>query len=285
MWRSLIGLRFFHATAALCVRRVIPRQLPAARPSSTEVLPAWVRDFKSGEPVGFVNLRKIIFGLPVRRDILQRVVVWQLAKRRSGNHKTKGRNEVRGSTKKMGPQKGSGGARHGTKRAPIFVGGGIAHGPVVRSHAFKLNKKVRSLGLRTALSAKFLQNDGLVIVEDSTLVPDSSKTKPMAKVLEKLGWLDKRTLFVTGPDVPRNLDLSIRNLPLVRVLPVQGLNVYDIIRSHRIVLTRETLHGIEKRFQTLLEPPSRTMPFRKPSRLELFRTKTQMSPVREQVAA
>eukprot|EP00160_Parvularia_atlantis_P002271 Unigene11869_Nuclearia_a/m.36138 Unigene11869_Nuclearia_a/g.36138 ORF Unigene11869_Nuclearia_a/g.36138 Unigene11869_Nuclearia_a/m.36138 type:complete len:269 (-) Unigene11869_Nuclearia_a:75-881(-) len=259
---TALATRAFRSSAFLGLRRVVAVRPPEARPDPNERVQAWVRDFRTGKPVSFVELRRVIFGLPVRRDILQRVIVWQLAKRRAGTHSTKGRNEVRGSTKKMGPQKGSGGARHGTKRAPIFVKGGVAHGPKPRSFAFKLNKKVRSLGLRTALSAKYAQADGLQIVNAESLVPPEPKTKVMARLMGERGLLDKRTLIIYNETMPRNLELSVRNLPLVNTLPVRGLNVYDIIRAHRVIIAQDALAGIEKRFERIIAPPPKRMPAR-----------------------
>ena len=193
---------------------------------------------------GSIELPDDIFGIEdIRADILQRCVTWQLAKRRSGNHKIQVRNEVSRTSKKMYKQKGTGGARHGSRRAPQFVGGSRAFGPVVRSHAFDLPKKVRALGLRHALSSKI--KTGSLIVLDQAVV-ETPKTQTLLASFEKLGL--KNALFITGTEVDANFALASRNIPNIDVLPTAGLNVYDILRRHTLVLTRSAVEAIEARF-------------------------------------
>ena len=191
-----------------------------------------------------VDLRDDIFGIAeIRADILQRCVTWQLAKRRAGTHKIQVRNEVSRTGKKMYKQKGTGGARHGSRRAAQFVGGAKAHGPVVRSHAFDLPKKVRALALRHALSSK-VQSGALVIIDDLNL--DGPKTAALRGRFEHLGL--KNALIIAGPEVDANFALASRNIPNVDVLPDAGLNVYDVLRRQTLVLTRAAVSAIEARF-------------------------------------
>jgi large subunit ribosomal protein L4 len=193
---------------------------------------------------GSVDVSDLVFGIEdIRSDILSRVVNWQLAKRRAGTHKVQTRNENSRTGKKMYKQKGSGGARHGSRRAPQFVGGSRAFGPVVRSHAFDLPKKVRALGLRHALSSKI--KTGSLIVLDQALV-ETPKTQTLLASFEKLGL--KNALFITGNEVDANFALASRNIPNIDVLPTAGLNVYDILRRHTLVLTKSAVEAIEARF-------------------------------------
>jgi large subunit ribosomal protein L4 len=193
---------------------------------------------------GSIDLPDDIFGIEdIRGDILQRVVTWQLAKRRSGNHKIQVRNEVSRTGKKMYKQKGTGGARHGSRRAAQFVGGAKAHGPVVRSHAFDLNKKFRALGLKHALSSK--AKAGTLIVLDTVSV-DAPKTAALRARFDKLGW--KNVLIIAGAEVDGAFKLAARNIPNVDVLPNAGLNVYDILRRQTLVLTRDAVDAIQARF-------------------------------------
>jgi large subunit ribosomal protein L4 len=193
---------------------------------------------------GSVDVSDLVFGIEeIRSDILSRVVNWQLAKRRAGTHKVQTRNENSRTGKKMYKQKGSGGARHGSRRAPQFVGGSRAFGPVVRSHAFDLPKKVRALGLRHALSSKI--KSGSLIVLDQAVV-ESPKTQSLKASFEKLGL--KNALFITGTEVDANFALASRNIPNIDVLPTAGLNVYDILRRHTLVLTKSAVEAIEARF-------------------------------------
>ena len=193
---------------------------------------------------GSIDLPDDIFGIAdIRGDILQRVVTWQLAKRRSGNHKIQVRNEVSRTGKKMYKQKGTGGARHGSRRAAQFVGGAKAHGPVVRSHAFDLNKKFRALGLKHALSSK--AQAGTLIVLDNINV-DGPKTAALRARFDKLGLTN--ALIITGVEVDGAFKLAARNIPNVDVLPNAGLNVYDILRRQTLVLTRDAVEAIQARF-------------------------------------
>ncbi len=196
------------------------------------------------EEVGDIELAEEVFGVPVRRDILARVVNWQLAKRRAGTHKTKGISEIQGTTKKPYKQKGTGRARQGSLRSPQFRGGAVIFGPVVRSHAFGLQKKVRRLGLKTALSAK--QGEGKLVVIDTAHVGEA-KTKALRARLEALGW--GSVLIIDGPAVDENFARAARNLPRVDVLPQQGANVYDILRRDTLVLTREAVQHLEARLK------------------------------------
>jgi large subunit ribosomal protein L4 len=195
-----------------------------------------------GGEAGDVELKDEIFGLDPRSDLLHRVVNYQLAKRRAGTHKSKGRSEITGSTRKIVRQKGSGGARHGNKKAPQFRAGGKAHGPVVRSHAFDLNKKVRRLALMHALSAKNKAED-IVVLDVAQLA--EPKTKLLASSLAKLGLAS--ALIIDGPDVDANFRLAARNIREIDVLPTDGLNVYDVLRRRKLVLTKSAIAQIEAR--------------------------------------
>jgi len=196
------------------------------------------------EEVGDIELADAVFGLPVRRDILARVVNWQLAKRRAGTHKTKGISEIRGTTKKPYKQKGTGRARQGSLRSPQFRGGARIFGPVVRSHAFDLQKKVRRLGLKIALSAK--QEEGKLVVIDAARLGEA-KTKTLRARLAAFGW--DSVLIIDGPVVEENFARATLNLPRVDVLPQQGANVYDILRRDALVLTREAVRHLEARLK------------------------------------
>jgi len=194
---------------------------------------------------GSIELPDAIFGIEeIRGDILQRCVTWQLAKRRSGNHKVQVRNEVSRTSKKMYKQKGTGGARHGSRRAAQFVGGARAHGPVVRSHAFDLPKKVRALALRHALSSK--AKDGSLIIVDNVAIKDA-KTASLREQLGKIGVT--HALVIAGVEVDNNFKLAARNIPNVDVLPNAGLNVYDVLRRRTLVLTKDAVAAIQARFQ------------------------------------
>lgn len=196
----------------------------------------------AAEEVGTAELSDAIFGVEVRADILQRVVLWQLAKRRTGTHKVKTRAEIHRTGAKMYKQKGTGRARHGSRRVNIFRGGGVAFGPHPRDHATDLPKKVRALGLRCALSSKAAEGK-LLVLDEATLA--EPKTKALVSAFGKLGL--GSALIITGAEVERNFGLASRNLPLVDVLPVPGLNVYDILRRDVLVLTRDAVAGIEER--------------------------------------
>jgi large subunit ribosomal protein L4 len=198
----------------------------------------------AGESAGSVTVSDEIFGLNPRPDLLQRCVNWQLSRRQAGTHKTKGRSEINRTTKKMYRQKGTGSARHGAASAPQFRGGGRAFGPVVRSHAIDLPKKVRALALRHALSAK--AKDGTLIVVDKTAV-NEAKTKALRGQFSRLGF--DNALIIDGAEVDANFAIAARNIPNIDVLPVQGINVYDILRRHKLVLTRAALDALEARFK------------------------------------
>jgi large subunit ribosomal protein L4 len=201
-----------------------------------------VRNLDNQE-VGDIELAEEVFGVPVRRDILARVVNWQLAKRRAGTHKTKGISDISGTTKKPYKQKGTGRARQGSLRSPQFRGGAVIFGPVVRSHEFSLQKKVRRLGLKTALSAK--QAEGkLIVVEEARL--DDAKTKALRTRFDALGW--GSVLIIDGA-VNESFARAERNLPKVDVLPEQGANVYDILRRDTLVLTRAAVQQLEARLK------------------------------------
>ena len=204
-----------------------------------------IKMFKLGGAAGgALDLPDDIFGITdIRGDILQRCVTWQLAKRRAGTHKIQVRNEVSRTGKKMYKQKGTGGARHGSRRAAQFVGGAKAHGPVVRSHAFDLPKKVRAIALRHALSSK-AQAGTLVILDDASL-PDA-KTASLRVHFNAMGL--KNALIIAGPAVDTNFRLAARNIPNVDVLPDAGLNVYDVLRRETLVLTKAAVMAIEARF-------------------------------------
>ncbi|PKQ02130.1 MAG: 50S ribosomal protein L4 [Alphaproteobacteria bacterium HGW-Alphaproteobacteria-12] len=193
---------------------------------------------------GSIDLTDEIFALEPRGDILQRMVAYQLAKRQAGTRKTKGRSEIALTGKKFVKQKGSGGARHSDRKAPQFRGGGKAFGPVVRSHAFGMQKKVRALALKLALSAK-AKSDNLVILDEAKAA--EPKTAAMKDAFAKLGLTS--VLVVDGAVLDRNFALAARNLPNVDVLPVQGINVYDILRREKLVLTKAALENLEARFK------------------------------------
>ena len=197
-----------------------------------------------GKEAGSITLNEAIFGLEPRPDILQRCVKWQLAKRQRGTHAVKNRADIARTGKKMYGQKGTGNARHGSRRVNLFRGGGRSFGPLVRSHAIDLPKKVRALALRHALSAK--AKDGGIIVLENITVKDS-KTKALYLHFAKLG-LDN-ALIIDGAEVENNFRLAARNIPNVDVLPVQGINVYDILRRRQLVLTKAALDALEARFK------------------------------------
>jgi large subunit ribosomal protein L4 len=196
-----------------------------------------------GGKAGSIELDDAIFAVTPRKDIIQRVVKYQLAKRRAGTHDTQNRGDVSRTHSKFGKQKGSGGARHGSRNAPIFRGGGVAHGPHPRSYEHKLNKKVRALGLKMALSAKMAE--GAVIVLDAATLA-APKTADLRGKLAKLGV--SNGLVIAGSAVDTNFALAARNIPNLDVLPAQGLNVYDILRRHTLVLTREAIDAVGVRF-------------------------------------
>jgi len=197
-----------------------------------------------GAKSGSVDLPDEIFGIAdIRADILQRCVNWQLAKRRAGTHKVQVRNEVSRTGKKMYRQKGTGGARHGSRRAAQFVGGARAFGPVVRSHEFSLPKKVRALALRHALSSK--AKDGSLLILDAASMAEP-KTAALRAHFAKIGV--KNALVIAGAEIDANFKLAARNIPNVDVLPDAGLNVYDVLRRDTLVLTKAAVDAIAARF-------------------------------------
>lgn len=205
-----------------------------------------------GKAAGSAVLDDAIFGVEdIRSDILHRVVRWQLAKRQAGTHKTQSRSEVSVTTKKFIRQKGSGGARHGSRNAPTFVGGGVAHGPRVRSHAHSLPKAIRRLALAHALSSK-VKAGSLVVLDQAKL--DAPKTKDLRGKLAGLGI--ENALIIGGISLDDNFAKAARNIPNVDVLPVIGLNVYDVMRRKTLVLTKDAVEGILQRFDGTLQDAS-----------------------------
>ena len=197
-----------------------------------------------GDAAGSVELNEAIFGLEPRADLLARCVRWQLAKRRAGTHAVKNRSDVSRTTKKIYRQKGTGNARHGAASAPQFRGGGRAFGPVVRSHEHDLPKKVRALALKHALSAK-ARGAALIVIDDVKLA--EAKTKTLKDTFGKLGLAN--ALIIAGSEVDVNFGRAARNLPNIDVLPVQGINVYDILRRDKLVLSRAAVDALEARFK------------------------------------
>lgn len=197
-----------------------------------------------GKDAGSVSVSDDVFGLEPRADILARMVRYQQMKRMAGTHKTKTRAEITGTTKKYLRQKGSGGARHGNKKVPQFRGGGRAFGPVVRSHAIELPKKVRALALKHALSSK-LKNDSLIILDD--VKADAPKTAAVSAQVKGLG-IDN-ALFIAGQEVDSNFAKAARNIVGIDVLPVQGINVLDVLRRDTLVLTKAAVDALEERFK------------------------------------
>ena len=197
-----------------------------------------------GKESGSVTVSDAIFGLEPRTDIIQRCVVWQLAKRQRGTHEVKNRAEINRTGKKMYRQKGTGSARHGSARVNLFRGGGRSFGPHTRSHAIGLPKKVRALALRHALSAK-ARDDGIIVIE--ALSVKDAKTKALRSQFEKLGLLN--ALLIDGAGLAVDVRTAARNIPNIDVLPVAGINVYDIMRRHKLVLTKAAVDALEARFK------------------------------------
>ncbi len=193
---------------------------------------------------GSVELPDDVFGLEPRADILHRMVRYQLAKRQRGTHFAKERGDVAGSTRKIYKQKGTGRARHGNKKPPQFRGGGKAFGPRVRSHAIDLPKKVRALALKHALSAKMKAAELIVI--DKAEIPEP-KTGILRQKFDTLGW--NSALIIGGTELQENFALAARNIPEIDVLPVQGINVYDILRREKLVLTKAAVEALGERFK------------------------------------
>jgi large subunit ribosomal protein L4 len=193
---------------------------------------------------GSIELNGDLFALEPRADILQRMVRYQLSKRQAGTHKAKGRSEVSGPNKKIYKQKGTGQARHGNDKPPQFRSGGRAHGPVPRSHAHDMPKKVRALALKLALSAK-AKSDSLIVLDKAEIA--EAKTAQLRGKFEGLGLAN--ALIIDGAALQENFALAARNIPNVDVLPVQGINVYDILRRDKLVLTRAAVEALEERFK------------------------------------
>lgn len=191
---------------------------------------------------GEIELPEALFGATPRADIMARVVHWQLAKRRAGTHKAKGMAEVSGTTKKPYRQKGTGNARQGSLRAPQYRKGGVVHGPVVRDHGYSLNKKVRRLGLISALSQKAAEGK-LVVLENAALAADA-KTSAMAAKVKALGW---KSVLVVDAAADENFARCVRNLPKVQVLPTIGANVYDILNHDVLAVTRAGVEALKER--------------------------------------
>ena len=197
-----------------------------------------------GEAAGSMDLNDAIFGLVPREDLIARMVRYQLAKRRAGTHQTLGRADIWRTGKKLYKQKGTGSARHGSARVPQFRGGGRAFGPVVRSHAHDLPKKLRALALKHALSAK-AQDGGIIVWPDARAA--DAKTKSLKASFAKLGLTN--ALIVDGEELEANFFLAARNIPQIDVLPAQGVNVYDILRREKLVLTKAAIDALEARFK------------------------------------
>jgi large subunit ribosomal protein L4 len=197
-----------------------------------------------GKEAGSVTLSDAIFGLEPRTDLIHRCVIWQLAKRRAGTHAVKNRADIHRTGKKLYKQKGTGSARHGSARVNLFRGGGRSFGPHTRDHAVGLPKKVRALALRHALSAK-AKDGGLVLIDKASI--KDAKTKGLRGQFGKLGW--DNALIIDGAEVDAGFANAARNIPNIDVLPVQGINVYDILRRKTLVLTKAALDALEARFK------------------------------------
>ena len=197
-----------------------------------------------GEAAGSMDLNDAIFGLVPREDLIARMVRYQLAKRRAGTHQTLGRADIWRTGKKLYKQKGTGSARHGSARVPQFRGGGRAFGPLVRSHAHDLPKKLRALALKHALSAK-AQDGGIIVWPDARAA--AAKTKSLKASFAKLGLTN--ALIVDGEELEANFCLAVRNIPQIDVLPAQGINVYDVLRREKLVLTKAAIDALEARFK------------------------------------
>jgi len=202
-----------------------------------------VTNLEAGK-AGTVDVSEAIFGLDPRADIIHRVIQWQLNKRQQGTHQAKSRGEINRTTHKLGPQKGGGGARHGSRKSGIFVGGGKAFGPRFRSHETALNKKIRSLGLIHAISSK-VKTSELIILDKAEL--SSGKTKTVKAAFEKLGIAN--ALIIDGAQVNEGFARAARSVANIDVLPVQGINVYDILRRKNLVLTKAAVEALEARFK------------------------------------
>lgn len=192
-----------------------------------------------------LTLNKDVFGVDIRKDILQRVVTWQLAKKRSGNHQTKEIGDVSGTTKKPFRQKGTGNARQGSLRSPHMRGGAVIFGPHKRDHSFSLPKKIRKLGMKCALSAKAATKN-LIVLDEAKL--KTNKTKDLLAMLKKNGW--ESALLITGSEVDTKLGQAAGNIPNLDVLPQQGANVYSILKRDKLILTKDAVHHLEARLSS-----------------------------------
>lgn len=197
-----------------------------------------------GTVAGTVTVADTVFGLEPRADLIQRMVRYQLLKRMAGTHDVKNRSEINATTKRFGRQKGGGGARHGARSSNIFRGGGRAFGPTPRSHAIDLPKKVRALALKHAISSK-VKSGELVILDQA--VAAAPKTADLKVIFGNLGFTN--ALIIGGTELDVNFALAARNIPHIDVLPAQGINVYDILRREKLVLTKDALAALEARFQ------------------------------------
>ena len=197
----------------------------------------------AGAEAGTVELAEAVFGLEPRTDILHRMVRYQLAKRQAGTHQAQERSTINRTTKKLFKQKGTGNARHGSAKAPQFRGGGRAFGPIARSHAHDLPKKVRQLALKHALSVKVRESQIIVLDKAEVGTP---KTKDLKDIFSKLGL--SNALFIGGAELQDNFVLASRSIPNIDVLPIQGINVYDILRREKLVLTTAALDALAQRF-------------------------------------
>ena len=197
-----------------------------------------------GSAAGSLELSDDVFGLEPRADLIARMVRWQLAKRQAGTHKTLGRADIHRTGKKMYRQKGTGSARHGSARVNLFRGGGRSFGPHPRSHEIGLPKKMRTLALKHALSAK-AKDDGIVVIDALDL--KEAKTKALRGQFEKLGL--SNALIIDGAEVNASVRTAARNIPNIDLLPIAGINVYDILRRHKLVLTRAAVDALEARFK------------------------------------
>ena len=196
---------------------------------------------------GDLTLADGVFGIAPRGDIVARVIKWQLAKRRAGNHKVKSRSEVSATTAKMFKQKGTGRARRGAASVVQFRGGGVVHGPVVRNHSHHLPKKVRQLGLRSALSSKLAEGKLVVVEKLASNSKDAGKTTKLRRQLARLGV--ENALIIGGAELDGAFVRAARNIPLIDVLPQQGINVYDILRRDVLVLSKDAAGFLEERLK------------------------------------
>ena len=196
----------------------------------------------SSKAAGTASLNDAIFGLEPRKDILHRTVLYQLAKRRAGTHKVKNRAEITATTKKMYKQKGTGSARHGSKKVPQFRGGGRAFGPHPRDHSIKLTKKFKKLALKHALSSKY-KDGNIIILNEAKL--SKPKTSVLVKNLQKMAV--NSALFIDTKEFDKNFELATMNIPNIDILLVQGINVYDMLRRDKVFITKDALKEIEGR--------------------------------------